>query len=284
MIAFLNGEFVAEALATVSVFDRGFLYGDGLFEAFRVFNAKFFRWQEHLRRFHRGVKVLNIRSPFSDQELLAFAEELVSRNRMPDALLRVTLTRGSGQRGYSPRGADKPTIVMTLHPAPRMEPGKPPMWSLAISTYRLPADEPLAQFKTCNKLPQVMARSEADAAGADEAILLNNLGRLVEGSSSNMFWVDGGLVRTPPLPAGILPGVTRSAVMELCRRHGMQIEERDGSPEDLHRADGVFLSLTSFGITEGMRLDGATLKRWPLLGKLHADYCNLLESECPPGD
>jgi branched-chain amino acid aminotransferase len=280
MIAFLNGKFIEEGQATVSVFDRGFLYGDGLFEAFRVFNGKLFRWDAHLLRFHRGVGVLNIRLPFSNDELRIFATELVSRNKMTDALLRLTLTRGPGLRGYSPRGADHPTTVMTLHPVPRFEPGKPEGWRLIVSNYRLPANEPLAAFKTCNKLQQVMARSEADRSGAEEAILLNYPGRLVEGSSSNLFWVKSGTLRTPPVPAGILPGVTRLAVLELCRKRGIKVEETDGWPDDLHQAEGVFLSLTSFGIVEGLRLDGETLQRWPLLGTLHADYCDLLMSEC----
>jgi branched-chain amino acid aminotransferase len=279
MIVFLNGKFVDESQAMISVFDRGFLYGDGLFEGFRVFNGKLFRWEEHLRRFHRGLNVLQISSPFLDQAIRGFAEELVLRNQMPDALLRLVLTRGAGVRGYSPKGANKATMAMTMHPAPRVERGKPEGWKLIISSYKVPANDPLAQFKNCNKLPQIMARSEADAAGAEEALLLNSSGNIAEGTTSNVFWVRDGSVQTPPLPAGILPGVTRSAVIELCRKQGMPVEEVDAALDDIRNSDGVFLSLTSFGIVEILSIDGQSVKRWPALGNLHSHYCDLLTAE-----
>ena len=125
-----------------------------------------------------------------------------------------------------------------------------------------------------------MARSEADAAGAEEALMLNSSGNIAEGTTSNVFWVHEGRIQTPPLPAGILPGVTRSTVIELCRRQRMEVDEIDASPEDTRNFDGAFLSLTSFGIVEVLSIDGQSMKRWPLLGKLHGDYCDLLTAEC----
>src|SRR5439155_22721295 len=104
--------------------------------------------------------------PFPEESLLEFASELVSRNQMPQALLRLTLSRGVGLRGYSPKGAEQPSLVMSLHPVVSGE--MPAQWKLVTSSFRLPANEPLAQFKTCNKLPQILARAEADTAGADE--------------------------------------------------------------------------------------------------------------------
>ncbi len=178
MIVFLNGKFVPEDQAVVSVFDRSFLYGDGLFETMRICKGEPFRWEQHLERFAHGAEFLKIRLPFSSDSLRGFVAELVSRNQMPEALLRATLSRGIGLRGYSPKGADRPSLVMSLHPAPALD--APARWSLVTSSCRLPANEPLAQFKTCNKLPQILARAEADAAGADEALLLNTEGYVVE--------------------------------------------------------------------------------------------------------
>src|SRR5579872_7032026 len=117
MIVFLNGQFVPEESAVVSVFDRGFLYGDGLFETIRIFKGKPFRWEQHLERLQRGAEFLKIKLPFSCTALPKFADELINKNQMPDALLRLTLSRGVGIRGYSPKGAEEPTVVMSLHPA-----------------------------------------------------------------------------------------------------------------------------------------------------------------------
>src|SRR6266478_1503384 len=204
MLVFLDGQFVPEQEAVVSVFDRAFLYGDGLFETIRVFNGKPFRWQQHLERLLQGAEFLKIQPPFAPDSLTGFAAQLVIRNQMPDSLLRLTLSRGVGLRGYSPKGADRPLLAMSLHPAPSIDPQTPPRWRLTTSTLRLPAGEPLAQFKTCNKLSQVLARAEADAAGADEALLLNTDGHVVEGASSNLFWIEDQTVCTPPLASGIL--------------------------------------------------------------------------------
>ncbi len=279
MLVFLNGQFVPEEQAVVSVFDRGFLYGDGLFETVRVLNGNPFRWPQHVERLERGAQFLKIPFPFPPASLRGFAGELISRNRMPDSLLRVTLSRGVGVRGYSPKGADQPSLVMSLHPASAPDLPHLPRWRLVTSAFRLAADEPLAQFKTCNKLPQILARAEADTAQADEALLLNTRGCVVEGASSNLFWLENGAVCTPPLGSGILPGVTRAVVVEICRDLGLAVREAAISPEALRLAQGVFLSLSSVGIAEGMSLDGRPLRASPVVGRLHAAYLDLLRTE-----
>lgn len=275
MLIFLNGQFVPEERAVVSVLDRGFLYGDGLFETMRVFNGKPFRWAQHLERLQRGAEFLKIKLPFSPEALRGFTDELIAKNQMPDALLRLTLSRGVGVRGYSPNGADNPTLVMSLHAAPVN--GKTPRWKLITSSHRLPANEPLAQFKTCNKLAQILARTEADVAGADEALLLNTDGFVVEGASSNLFWVEGDTICTPPLVAGVLAGVTRAVVLEICQTLGLKTKEVNISAEELKRADGIFVSLSSFGIVEAVSLDDEISKQSPLPGKILNCYLELIE-------
>src|SRR5438874_2265770 len=133
MRVFVNGQFVPEEEAVVSVLDRGFLYGDGLFEAVRIFNGQPFRWFQHLERLQRGAEFLGIKLPFSPDALRGFAEELILQNEMPDSLLRLTLSRGIGPRGYSPKGAEQPTIVMSLHPVPALHQEKAPRWRLVTS-------------------------------------------------------------------------------------------------------------------------------------------------------
>jgi aminodeoxychorismate lyase len=280
MIVFLNGQFVPENQAVISVFDRGFLYGDGLFEGIRVFNSKPFRWKQHWERFQHGANFLRIAVRITSGALEEFAKRLIVENQMPNSLLRLTLSRGIGARGYSPKNAERPTLVMATYPMPSVEPSNPPAWRVFISSFHLPAGEPLARFKNLNKLPQVMARAEADAEGADEALLLNSDGYVVEGSTSNLFWIRNGTICTPPLPSGILPGVTRAVVIELCGKAGIEVRQENIASEELHNMDGAFLSLSSTGIAEIAFLNGKPLKRSPITRRMSEDYWGVLRAEC----
>jgi len=279
VLVFLNGRLVAEKQAVVSVFDRAFLLGDGLFETIRIFNSKPFRWQQHWDRLKHGADFLKIKLPLGQERLRRAALELIRKNRTPDALLRLTLSRGVGVRGYSPKGANRPTLVMSTHPAPPGGFKKAPTWTLVTSSLRLPADERLAGFKSCNKLPQIMARMEADAVRADEALLLNTDGFVVEGAASNLFWIKNGTILTSPLASGILPGVTRAVALELCRTLKVPVRQKNVRRQELLKADGVFLSLSSWGIVEANRLDGKKLKRSPLTRQIAKAYNDLLANE-----
>lgn len=282
MLIFLNGQLVPAERAVVSIFDRGFLYGDGLFESMRVLNGKPFRWTQHMERLQRGADFLKIKMPHSAEFLRKSADELIAKNKMPDGLLRLTLSRGVGIRGYSPKDAEKPTIVIALHPSPPTN-GALTQWKLVVSSQRLPATDPLAQFKTCNKLPQILARSEADAAGADEALLVNTDGFVVEGTSSNLFWIKDNRVYSSPLAAGILPGVTRAIVFEICTANGIAASEGNIRTEELKQADAVFLSITSVGIAEAVSLDGAPCKKSALLKQISSAYQELAKKETAAG-
>ena len=279
MLVFLNGEFVPEDRALVSVFDRSFLYGDGLFETMCVVNGKPFRWAQHMERLRSGADFLGIKIPLGGKAMGKFAAELIARNRMPNGLLRLTLSRGVGLRGYSPKGANKPTLVMTLHPAPDASGIGSAGWKLITASFRLPAGETLAHFKTANKLAQVLARAEADAVGADEALLLNTDGFVVEGASSNLFWVQSGAVCTPPMTSGVLAGVTRAVVLELCDKLALPVREATVTPKVLREAEGVFLTLSTLGVKTAAELDGVPLGQSPLAEKLHHAYGELLKQE-----
>lgn len=275
MIVFLNGQFVPEAQAQVSVFDRGFLYGDSLFETIRVSGAQLFQWEAHNRRLATGAERLGIRLPFAVESLREHAVELIAINEVTDAVLRLNLSRGVGPRGYSPRGADSPTLVMSLHPC--SPPGTTPKtWRLATANVRVPEAMPLAMFKTGSQLWHVLARAEADTARADEALLLDSRGFVLEGSCSNVFWVEAGRVFTPPVN-NILPGVTRSLVFRWCQDLEIGIQEMRVHLKRLRAADGVFLSLSSVGIVEAMSLDGQPLNRSPLSLRVYCAWLNALQ-------
>lgn len=278
MIVFLNGKFVPEHEATVSIFDRGYLYGDGLFETMLVKRGIPFRWDSHMRRLEQGAEFLSICIPFKGSQLREFAARLISENQTTDALLRLSVSRGVGPRGYSPRGANTPFVSMSIHPW-QHDLRALAKWNLVTSRVRLPANETLALVKHANKLPQVLARAQADQAGADEALLTNTDGELVEGASSNLFWIQKGAICTPPLAAGILSGVTRAVVNELSTALRLPFREVATNQKELLNAEGVFLSLSSYGIVEAVSLDGTTLPHHPFTRLLHAAYADLVERE-----
>jgi branched-chain amino acid aminotransferase len=273
VFVFLNGHIIAEEDAVISAFDRGFLYGDGLFETVRLVHGKPVHWRQHLDRLQRGADFLKITLPFFTYSLPDHVQDLARRNATPDAILRITVSRGIGLRGYSPKGADSPTLLMSMHPSPQsgVYPDIP-RWRLSTSSIRLRDMDPLAQYKTCNKLHQIVARAEAEAAGADEALLLNTGGFPVETASSNLFWIEGETVCTPPLDSGVLPGITRAAVLDLCKSLAIPTNETLTKPDRLVAADGVFLTNSAWGVVEAEFLDGARLKPCSLTRKIHQAY------------
>lgn len=276
VIVFLNGTFVPEEEATVSVFDRGFVYGDGLFETLRLYNGRPFRWDDHWERLRRGAEFLRIRPPFSSAELLSHVAELVLRNGMPDSVLRIVLSRGVGHRGYSPKGAPQPVLVMSLHAAPSSGPEQPLQWRLVTSSLRLAPDDPLAGFKTCNKIRHVLARAEAEEKGADEALLLNTTGEVAEAASANLFWIDDHAVWTPPLASGALPGVTRCVIFEICRTLALPCHEKRIRLKGLFAAAGVFLTVSTFEVIEVIAVDDHDLAHSPITARIHRTYRDLV--------
>ena len=293
MIVFLNGQFVPELQAVVPINDRGFMYGDGLFETLRVCNGRPFRMAQHLERLMRGADFLKIKCPFTPKELQEFAGQLIGQNQMPEAILRLTLTRGPGERGYTPRADGRPTVVMTLHDAPgtpasgmaRSDPslsqavpeaGAPIQWSLITSSYRIPAADPLASFKTLNKLTHVMARSEAVEQGADEALLVNTNGEVAEATSGNLFWVYQDNVCTVPTGRGVLPGITRAVVLEICQTLGLPGNKCVIKPEALRNSEGIFITQSALGIVPVAAFNGEPVVPSPLVDQISRAYCEIL--------
>jgi branched-chain amino acid aminotransferase len=279
MFVFLNGQFLPETEAVVPIKDRGFMYGDGLFETIHVVGKRPFRMAQHLERMTRGADFLKIKCPFTPKALEKFAEQLIEQNKMPEAILRVVLTRGPGERGYAPNGDGNPTVVMTLHPAPSLDAVKAIEWSLITSSFRISATDPLASFKTMNKLTHVMARIEATEKGANEALLINTNGEVAEASSGNLFWVYQDKICTVPTGRGVLPGITRAVVLEICRTLGLQTNKCVIKPEALRKSEGIFVTQSALGIVPITQFDGETVKSSPLVDQIARAYSERLTQE-----
>jgi aminodeoxychorismate lyase len=277
MVVFLNGQFLSEAEAVVPVNDRGFLLGDGLFETLRVVNGKPFRMAQHLERLTRGAEFLKIKPPCTPRELEKFARQLIEKNQLPEAILRLTLTRGPGGRGYSPKGAEQPTLVMALHPAPSRE--NRVEWNLITSSFRIPASDALASFKTTSKILHVLARAEAEEKGANEALLINTNGEVAETAGGNIFWVYQDKICTVPAGRGVLPGITRAVVLEICQSLGLETNKRVIKPAGLRISAGIFVTQSVLGIVPIGSFDGEPVSPSPLLDQIAGAYDEMLTRE-----
>ena len=259
MFAYYNGRILPESEARVSLSDRGLLYGDGLFETIRVLKGQPVWWDRHWQRLQEGAGFLRLPIPWSQADLRLSAGELIRRNEVDEGVLRLRVSRGEGARGYSPRGAGAPHLALTLHPLPV----PPPTLNAVYASLRLLGGDPLLRHKTSNRLVSVLARAEADERGADEAILLNHEGGLVEGSAGNLFWISGERLLTPPVSSGALPGVARSVLMEVAVREGRAVTERAALPRELAAASGIFLTNSVSGVLPIHRLEGAPVPLSP---------------------
>lgn len=282
--AMLNGRLLPLEEAKVSVLDRSFLYGDGVFETLRVRHGRPFRWRQHLERLEAGARMLGIHLRWTGQELRAQAAELIEANAAQDSILRLHLSRGVGKRGYSPRGADQPLLVMTAHPPPVLPAGGMAEFAVVSSPWRLPAGDALGRWKSASKLLNVLARKAADEAGADEAFLLDTAGDIIEASGANVFWMRDGRLHTPPLSSGALGGITRAVILELARAGKRDAVECQCRCEDLWNADSVFLTQSGLGVIGVRALDARPLLGGGLASEWQSAYLAVLEAEttAPP--
>jgi len=280
---YLNGDFVPQAEARVSVLDRGFLFGDALFETMRAYRGRLFRAGAHADRLAASARALRMALPCTKEGMLRSAHELVRRNELDDAYVRVTLSRGTGGKGLGLDGDFARTLVIV---ARTLTPYAPHLYSegmsLVTASIRQNAESPVPRHKTANYLTYLVARQEAADAGADEALLLNTRGEVAEASVANVFAVTGACVVTPPPGAGILPGITRGAVIELCAAHGIPCAERTVTPPELARASEVFLTNSLMEVMPVRSLDGHPLNGacpGPVTARIAALYRGLVGTE-----
>ncbi len=253
----LNGRLVPRDKALIDPADRGLLLGDGLFETLRAYRGHVFKFEDHLARLARGAAELGIPLPVAAPDIAGAAAEVLRSNQLAksDAALRITLTRGAGQRGLLPPDDPRPTLILstaTYH-APA---GREGFTIVTSERARRNEGSITARLKSLGYLDNVMAQMEARSAGADEAILLNNQGAIACCARSNIFAVMKGKLVTPPIEEGALPGITRAAILQLCKELSVQAVEARLSHGDLAKAEEVFLSNSLLEIVPVRRVDG----------------------------
>ena len=241
-VVWLNGQLVPQEEATVSAGDFGLQFGEGLFETMRAERGRIAYLDRHLARLRRGSEFLKLPLP-SEAELRRGLTDLLNVPGDAPKRVRVTVTRGVGESVESP-GDDPPTVLMAARPAGPAHGRLSAIWS----PFRRNEYSPLCSLKTTSYLENVLAKRKAWAYGADEALFLNTKGQVAEGASSNVFIWQEGLLRTPPIDAGILPGVIRSVILERASASGIGVHEMPLTPNDLQFCDAPFLTNAIIGV------------------------------------
>jgi len=259
----IDGRLVSDGDAKISVLDHGLLYGDGLFEGIRVRAGRIFRLEQHLARLELGARYLGLDLPLDNEARAKIVRDTVRAFGQKEAYVRLLVTRGEGPLGVDPTTCKQPTVVcivaeIGLYSAEQRAQGL----SMITSSYRRPnPDVQDVSVKTLNYLGSALAKQEAKRQGADEALLLNQQGRVAEASVANVFAVRGRTLTTPPAIDGCLEGINRGAVLELARELGYSVSERSLARRDLLAADEVFLTGSGAGVVGVRSLDGRAIGR-----------------------
>lgn len=259
---FLNDTIIEEAGGHISTQDRGFLYGDGLFETLRAYSRKPFRLEDHVARLSYSSQYFDIPFRYPSREIRQIIEQLLARNNLSDAYIRMTLSRGSGAPGLIPTGTCNPTFVihtkpLVAYPASLYKTGV----SLNTSPIRRSITCPISTHKTLNYLTNYLMKKEAAEKGVHDSILLNTEGHVAECAVSNIFLVEKGTVITSSLKANILPGITRKIVLELCKENGIHASEELFGLERILGADEVFLTNSLMEVMPVSQIDGRPVGR-----------------------
>ncbi|MDV3276991.1 MAG: branched-chain-amino-acid transaminase [Nitrososphaerales archaeon] len=260
-LVYVDGEFMAKSKATVSVFDHGLLYGDGVFEGIRAYNGSVFRLDDHVRRLYESAKVIRLEVPLTQHEMGEVILETLRKNQLRDAYIRVVLTRGTGDLSVDPATCRTPTVFVIAEPVQSiLGPKEPRVFKLAISSVRRDSvDATSHEIKSLNYLNSILAKMEASRVAADDAIMLDHRGFVSEASATNVFLVKDNRVSTPSSAAGILHGITRARIIRLCSDLGIEVSERDITPFDLLTADEVFLVGTKAEVVAAGSINGVKI-------------------------
>ncbi|MFV9511165.1 branched-chain-amino-acid transaminase [Tepidibacillus sp. LV47] len=255
---YMNGEYVKKEDAKVSVFDHGFLYGDGIFEGIRVYNGNIFRLDEHIKRLYDSAKSILLEIGMTQEEMKEAVVATVRKNNYRDAYIRLVVSRGIGDLGLDPFKCEKPEVIiivqpLALFPKELYEKG---IRVVTVPTRRNTPDALNPQIKSLNYLNNVLVKIEANRAGASEALMLNANGYVAEGSGDNIFIVKNGVLYTPPTYLGALEGITRKAIMDIAKKLGYQVIEQPFTRHDVYVADEVLLTGTAAEVIAVIDVDG----------------------------
>lgn len=261
MEVYIDGKFLPKAEAKVSVFDHGFLYGDGIFEGIRLYAGNVFRLDEHLERLEMSAKAICLTLPWSRQEISDIVCESCRRNNLTDGYIRLVISRGTGDLGLSPKNCPHPSIVciadkISLYPEALYTQG---MRIITSPTRRIsPAALP-PMIKSLNYLNNILAKIEAQQHGFHECLMLNEQGFVAECTGDNVFLVHKGRLLTPASHAGALIGITRQVSMEIARELGLEVVETNLTRYDVWNAEECFLTGTAAEVIPVIEVDGRTI-------------------------
>jgi len=255
---FLNNRFVKKDEAVVSVYDHGFLYGDGVFEGIRMYSGNVFRLDDHMKRLYESAHSIMLHIPFEKEELTELVVETCRKNQLQDAYIRLVISRGVGDLGlnqYTCKGAGVIIIAepLALFPKQLYETG---IEVVTVPSRRNRADVLSPKVKSLNYLNNILVKIEASLAGVNEALMLNDQGYVAEASGENIFIVKDGIIKTPPGYIGALEGITRNAIIELAKKAQLDIREDVFTRHDVYTADEVFLTGTAAEVIAVVKVDG----------------------------
>lgn len=281
---FLSGKFVKKEEAVVSVYDHGFLYGDGVFEGIRVYSGNVFRLENHLKRLYESAHSIMLAIPYTLEEMTQIIVETIRINELRSAYIRVVVSRGPGNLGLDPSSCSMPRVIviaeeLSLYPKELYERG---LKVGSVATRRNRPDVLSPQIKSLNYLNNILVKLEANQAGVDEALMLNDQGYVTEGSADNIFIIKNGIIYTPPVYLGALEGITRNAIIELARKNGYEVMEQPFTRHDVYIADEVFLTGTAVEVIAVNEVDTRQIKDGkpgPITNHLLSEFRNLVTTD-----
>ena len=287
MKIYIDGSFYSQADAKVSVFDHGLLYGDGIFEGIRFYNGRVFKLTEHLERLWDSAKAICLTIPMSFAEMEAAVLDTIRQNGLRDGYIRLLVTRGVGNLGLSPDRCPKASVIIiaatiALYPEEKYETG---MEMVTCATRRMSAAALPPAVKSLNYLNNILAKIEANHAGADEGLMLNDEGFVAECTGDNIFIIKRGEVFTPPIYSGGLRGITRQVVFDICAEFGVTVKETELTRYDIFTADECFLTGSAAEVIAAIKLDTREIgdgKPGPFTQRVVARFREITQSTGTP--
>lgn len=257
----INGELVDKDKATVSVYDHGLLYGDGVFEGIRLYHGKVFKHREHIDRLYESARVLLLEMPMAKEDLMKSVEETCKANGLTNGYIRLVVTRGPGGLGIDPKKCSKVNVIIIaatiqLYPEELYQTG---INVVSAATPRNASEALNPRVKSLNYLNNIMAKIEANNAGVPEVIMMNSYGRVCEGSADNLFIIKNGVIKTPDVTEGILEGITRNAIIDIAREAKFEVQECQLQRYDCYAADEFFLTGTGAELIPVVKYDGRVI-------------------------
>jgi len=281
LLVYIDGEYYPKSQAKISVYDHGLLYGDGVFEGICVYKGVVFKLKEHIDRLYRSARVIMLDIPLTKDEMINAVLEVLRKNNLRDAYIRLVVTRGVGDLGLDPRKCQKPTVIIItdfikIHSIQAKEKG---LRAMIVWVRRDSVDATSHEVKSLNYMNSILAKIEANIAGYDEALCLDKNGYVSEGAAENLFIVKNGKVITPPTSTGALVGITRQVVIKLAEKIGYTTIEGNITPTDLFTADEAFFTGTATEIVSLVEVNKRIIgngKPGPITRRLIAEFAKLL--------